>query len=65
MKNKEIRKQIEQAGLRYWQVAEAIGIYPSTFCIWLRQELTGSRLERVQKAIEELTGGDGSERSEA
>lgn len=57
MKNKNIRNAIEKAGLRYWQVAEAIGISPTTLCIWLRQELTGERLERVQAALEALSDG--------
>lgn len=57
MKNKNIRRAIEQAGFRYWQVAEEIGISPATFCIWLRHELTGERLERVQAAITALSTG--------
>lgn len=56
MKNKKIRNEIEQSGLKYWQVAEAIGINQTTLCVWLRKELTGERLERVQKAIEKLKG---------
>ena len=57
MKNKNIRKAIEQAGFRYWQVADEIGIRPETLCIWLRHELTGERLERVQAAITALSTG--------
>lgn len=57
MKNKNIRSEIEKAGLRYWQVADKIGISPATFCVWLRHELTGERLERVQAALDALSGG--------
>lgn len=57
MKNKEIRNEIEQSGLKYWQVAEAIGINQTTLCVWLRQELTGERREKVEKAIEQLIKG--------
>lgn len=57
MKNKNIRTEIEKSGFRYWQVADEIGIRPETLCIWLRHELTGERLERVQAAIAALNGG--------
>lgn len=58
MQNKSIRKAIEKAGLSYWQVADAIGIHPATLCVWLRHELTGERLERVQHAINVLSKGE-------
>ncbi len=66
MKNIELRRLIEQANLHYWQVAEAVGIHPSTFCAWLRKDLQGDRLTRVQQAIEMLTkvGGEENERAE-
>ncbi len=54
MKNKDIRQTIENAGLRYWEVAETIGVHPATLCAWLRRPLSGNRLERVQKAIDKL-----------
>lgn len=57
LKNKDIRTEIEKSGFRYWQVADEIGIRPETLCIWLRHELTGERLERVQAAIAALNGG--------
>lgn len=57
MRNKNIRSEIEKAGLRYWQVADQIGISPATLCVWLRHELSGERLERVQAALEALSGG--------
>lgn len=57
MKNKNIRDAIEEAGLRHWQLADRIGISPATLCVWLRHELTGERLERVQAALEALSGG--------
>lgn len=58
MQNKSIRKAIEKAGLSYWQVADAIGIHPATLCVWLRHELNGERLERVQQAINVLSKGE-------
>lgn len=55
MKNEMIRKRIRDAGLKHWQVAEAVGVDPGTLCIWLRKELSGDRLRRVQTAIDKLT----------
>lgn len=55
MKNKEIRRQIESVNLHYWEIAEAIGIHPSTLSLWLRKELEGEQLEKVQAAIDSLS----------
>lgn len=52
--NEAIRTTVEQAGLRYWQIAAAIGINRVTLCEWMRFPLTGERLERVQSAIQKL-----------
>lgn len=54
MSNIAIRTKILQSGLKHYQVAEAVGVTPETFSSWLRKELTGDRLERVERAIEEL-----------
>jgi len=54
--NKGIRRQIEGAGLAYWQVAEQIGITAGTFTVWMRTPLKGERKERTEKAINELKG---------
>lgn len=63
MKNKDIRARIARNGLRYWQVAEAVGVNATTLCVWLRQELQGERLARVTAAIDRLTGGNDDERT--
>lgn len=50
-----------RAGLRYWEVAQAAGVSPYTLSIWLRQELSGKRLERVEAAIASLSKREGCE----
>lgn len=55
MKNKRIRSAIKDAGLMHWQVADAIGISPYSLSVWLRHELSGERLDRVESAIAQLT----------
>ena len=56
MKNKDVRAAIADAGLRMWQVAEALGIADTTFCRKLRRELSDEDKRRVFSAIAELTG---------
>ncbi|EGO9051639.1 hypothetical protein KVJ46_001368 [Enterococcus faecalis] len=57
--NKDIRMSIAQNMLKYWQVAEAVGISNSRFSVWLRTPLCEDRKKRVEKAIDELTIREG------
>lgn len=54
MKNKDIRDAMKTAGIKQWQLADAIGISTYTFSVWLRHELSGERLERTQAALNRL-----------
>lgn len=56
--NIDIRQKIVRSGLRYWQVAEAIGITAGTFTLWLRTELSDERRKRVETAIDSLLEED-------
>lgn len=55
MHNTEIRKAIDAAGLRYWQVAEELGVADTTFTKWLRKELPDEKRIQVMAAIEKLS----------
>ena len=55
MKNKDVRSAIADAGLRMWQVAEALNIADTTFCRKLRRELSDEDKERVYAVIAELS----------
>jgi predicted transcriptional regulator len=55
MENKEIREEIERRRLRYYEVANRIGITQYTFSHWLQKKLTPEREERTRKAIEKLS----------
>lgn len=59
--NKEIRDKIKRAGLRQWEVAARAGIAESTFVKWIRFPLVGDKLERVERAIDELTERSGND----
>ena len=52
--NEDIRLLIGKNLLKYWQVAEAIGISSFTFSVWLRTPLTDERKARVEEAINKL-----------
>lgn len=51
MTNTEIKKQLRVNEIRMWELAEAIGVSDPTLNRWLRHELTGERLERVEVAL--------------
>ena len=47
MGNHDIRKAIDHAGLRYWQVAEALGLSDGNFSRKLRKELPQDTKQRI------------------
>ena len=53
--NPEIREKIDDARLRHWEIADAIGITSSTMSVWLRTPLTPERRARIEAAIDKLT----------
>lgn len=55
MMNQDIRMAATRAGVRLWQVADALGIADSTFCRKLRKELPEEEKERIFHIIEELS----------
>lgn len=55
MKNQDIRAEIENAGVRYWQVAEALGMNDGNFSRKLRRELPDEEKRRIREAINRLT----------
>lgn len=54
MANSDVRKQISDLRLKYWEVAYAIGITETTLCVWLRKPLIGERKRRVDEALSKL-----------
>ncbi|MDG2542682.1 hypothetical protein ACI7UJ_13690 [Lactiplantibacillus plantarum] len=54
MMNEKIRKRIYFSQLKYWEVAEKVGISNSRLSVWLRTPLNEERKARVMKAIDEL-----------
>ncbi len=58
MKNLDIRNEITNRGLKYWKVAEGIGVSDSTFSRLLRHELPDEKKEEIRAAIRELKEGE-------
>ncbi|WP_225422957.1 hypothetical protein [Companilactobacillus jidongensis] len=54
-KNEKLREKIKNEDLKYWEIANTIGITDSTFSRWLRTPLNDERKQRVLDAISELT----------
>jgi len=59
-KNTDIKAQIVSAGLKYWQVAESIGVTSETFSKWLRFELSPERKQAIKCAIEKVRKESGN-----
>lgn len=56
--NNEIREQARTAGVRHWQIANAMGVSEQTLVRWLRTPLDESKRQRITAAIEQLTAGE-------
>ena len=55
LNNVKIRRSAKEAGVRLWQVAEAIGMQDSAFSRKLRKELPQEEKDRIFKIIKELS----------
>lgn len=55
MKNIELRNLIIEKRIKFYEIARVIGIAPTTFTIWMRDELTEEKNAKVINAIETLT----------
>lgn len=53
--NNDLRQKIYASRLKYWEVAEEVGISDGRLSVWLRTPLSDERRKRVEKAIDELT----------
>ena len=53
--NEGLKKRIQSAGLRQWQIAEALKIGETTLCRWMRKELSPEVEAEILIAIEELS----------
>lgn len=52
MQNKKIRTALAAAGMKYWQLADLLGIHPATLSAKLRHELPDKEQEEIIKKIQ-------------
>lgn len=61
MANLKLRRAAAGAGVKLWQVAEALGVADATLSRWLRRELPEEKAERIMAAIRELSVEENNE----
>lgn len=54
MKNVDIRGEIKQAGICFWQVADALGMTDGNFSRKLRHELSNAEKAQIRQIIADL-----------
>ena len=52
--NEDLKQKAAGAGVRLWEIAEAMGIADATLSRWLRRELTEQQRERFLQVIETI-----------
>lgn len=57
VKKEEVKLMMKQNQVKQWEVAEAMGISEFTLCRWLRKDLKGKHLERLNSAIRKVRSG--------
>lgn len=55
MNNIDIREEAKKSGVKLWQIAEALGIFESSFSRKLRHELPKEEKERIRVIIKKLS----------
>ena len=54
MRNPEIRVAMLDAGLKHYQVAEAMNVADETFSRWLRHELPDDKQKQILAVIDQM-----------
>ena len=55
MKNKRIREELKNAGMKQWQLAELLEISEQTICRKFRKELPEDEQQRIIELIQSST----------
>ena len=55
MNNIELRNLIIKKRVKFYEIAREVGIAPTTFTVWMRDELSDEKKVKVIKAIQNLT----------
>lgn len=57
MSNQDIRQRAKEAGVKLWQIADALGLADCNFSRKLRKELSQDEKEKIFSIIRELSRG--------
>lgn len=57
MRNEDLRKDVADAGLKLWEIADKIGISDCNFSRKLRKELSDVEKAKIRAIIAELKAG--------
>lgn len=57
MKNQRIREAAKNAGVKLWQIADAVGINDGNFSRKLRHELPEDEQRRILEIIKQISEG--------
>ncbi len=55
MCNQDVRAAIKEAGMKQWEIADALQIAESTFCRWMRKPLPEDKKAAIMTAINKRT----------
>jgi DNA-binding transcriptional regulator YiaG len=55
--NTEIRQNIEEIGVKYYEVAAACGVSSTTFSRWLQRELPEDKKDKILDVIKGIKHG--------
>lgn len=58
-RTQRIRVAIASSGIRYYALADKLGVSYNSLNRWLRSGVTEERFKRIMDAIHDLTGRDG------
>ena len=58
MANLKLRRAAAGAGVKLWQVAEALGVADATLSRWHRRDRPEEKAERIMATIRELSAGE-------
>ncbi len=65
MRNKEIREALKKSGVRYWELADRLGMSQCWFSVKLRKEFTSEEKEKMLSVIQEIAEEKQKERKVA
>jgi hypothetical protein len=55
--NKNIREKAREKGVRFWEIADALGVSEATLTRKLRHELPAAEREKIEQIIDRIHKG--------